>query len=280
MNESIPQSNVVDAALAAGRALAATPIAAKDDPSNAVIVPVNYKVVALDEFIEKHLLAPRRLKANASLADSDSFVRYVKDFQSQDTRIFANVPSANGAPSFLAILDYHSPEGASWCEHRATYNCSFTEEWRRWMGANRQKMSQADFATFLEENQKLILNPKGAELLEMISTLEGHNNMGVAQALKLSNGKFRLNWEEDVELKGKIGESSVELPLVIHTGIQMFEGGIGYEFDNRLKYRVESRKITFWYEAVDVHLIIKDGVKDVVTAIKEKLSIEPLYGAP
>jgi hypothetical protein len=89
MNESIPQSNVVDAALAAGRALAATPIAAKDDPHNAVIVPVNYKVVALDEYIEKYLPAPRRLKANAQLANADSFIRYVNDFKSEHTRIFA-----------------------------------------------------------------------------------------------------------------------------------------------------------------------------------------------
>jgi hypothetical protein len=41
------------------------------------------------------------------------------------------------------------------------------------MAANRIKMSQSDFATFLEENQKLIVNPTGAELLELISTLEG-----------------------------------------------------------------------------------------------------------
>jgi uncharacterized protein YfdQ (DUF2303 family) len=279
MNESIPQSNVVDAALAAGRALAATPISAKDSPTNAVIVPEKYKLVAMDEYIEKYLPAPRRLKANVQLANADSFIRYVNDFKSEHTRIFAVVPSSNGEPSFLAVLDYHSL-GASWCEHRATYACRFTEEWKRWMAANRNKMSQSDFATFLEENQKLIVNPTGAELLELVSTLEGQNNMSVEQALKLTNGKFRINWAEDVELKGKVGENSVEIPSVIQAGIQMFEGGTAYRFDNRLKYRVESRRLTFWFEAVDIHLIIKDAVKDVVAAIEQGATIKPLFGQP
>lgn len=282
----------VESALAAGKALGA-PITGT--PESVIVIPSGYRAEAIEKHIEQYLPQPRRLKANVRLANADSFIAYVAEYKTSETKIFATVPKNNGAPSFLAILDYHnsvsttSPisataidNGARWCEHRASYDCVFTEEWTRWMSKDRVPMSQVQFATFLEENAQLITAPPGAELLELVQTLEGRNNISIGSTIKLSNGRVKFNYEEDVELKGSVTtqQGAIEVPPFLMVAIQAFYDGPAYAIKCRLRYRVEQRKVTFHYECVDVHLVVQDVVKDVVGQIKEKLKITPLNGSP
>ena len=282
MNDTqIPTPSNIQAAIDAGRALGSPILPAV--PQTIVVIPKNYEAVATEKVIEPYLASPRRTKVNLALLSVESFIEYVAEFKTPATHIFTSGGRGDNLtpPFFTAILDYHVPGTASWCEHRANFTCRFTEEWNRWMNANRKRMSQSDFATFLEENQSLVVDPPGAELLEFITNLEGHNIVNVSSSMKLQNGKAKLMFDEDVELKGTTTVGQMEVPLSIKAQIEMFDGsGVVYAIPCRLKYRVENRKIIFWFEAVDVHLIIKNGVADVIALIKEKLLINPLFGTP
>lgn len=277
-------TNNVQTAIDAGRALGQPHNLSPKDPGSAVqviLVPSGYKVEAIEPHIQQFLDAPRRIKQHAKLADADSFIRYVTGFKNGDTRIFATIPSNNAAPSFLAVIDYHAPETPGWCEHRATYSCQFTEEWNRWTQQNKKRMGQVEFATLLEENASLIVTPPGAELLELVMTLEGKSDITCNSLVRLSNGKTKLEYQEEVELKGAVSSTTgqIDFPSALTVAIAPFDGGPTYKINCRLRYRIENRKLTFWFECVDLHLIIKECVADTVERIQEKLQIQPLLGS-
>lgn len=276
MDQNFNQT-VLDAGKALGLPLVVT------DPRSVSIVPLGYTVEDLAKYAEQ----PRRIKARPIFHDADSFCDYVTAFKNPDSRIFAVVPAPGaGAPSFDAIIDYHGADNASnkphWCDHKAAYTCQFTVEWNRWMAGNKKRMEQTQFAEHLELNQSVIKNPNGAVLLELIQTLEGKSDVKISSAIKLSNGKIKFAYEDDVILRGTttITPGEMELPQTLDLGIQMFEGGLGYNFSARLRYRLENRKLTFWYECIDLHVIIKDAVDGVIDRIQEKTGIQPLFGTP
>lgn len=281
----IDEPNNVQAAIDAGRALGAPINLDPKNPGSAlqlVVLPPEHTAIALEPLIEKFLDAPRRIKAHPHLATADSFIEYVALFKYDGTKVFAIIPPGNQAPSFLAIIDYHTAEGASWTDHKAAYLCQFTEEWKRWMAFDRKRMSQVEFATLLEENQALVTTPPGAELLELIQTLEGKSAITCNQLIKLNNGRTKLLYDEDVELKGTVSTQpgQAEFPTSLTVAIPPFDGGPTYKVTCRLKYRIENRKIVLWFEAIDVHLIIKECVVDVVAKVEKELETKVLFGQP
>ena len=226
--------------LDAGRALGHTVL--PDSARELMLVPNGYQVQATEKLIAPYLDAPRRLKADVVLETADSFIRYVEKFQTEATQVFARLEP----PSFTAILDYHLTEAKpAWCEHRARYEPKWTQEWQRWIGKNNTRMNQEAFALFLEENQAIISEPKGAELLEMVETLEGHNGIRCNSLIRLSNGRQQLQYEEDVLLKGQsthgTKQGMIEFPTTISVTVPPFEGGPAYRIVCRLRYRIPNR---------------------------------------
>lgn len=261
------------------------------DPLSVLVVPDGYKPQSTEALIGGWRERPLRVKASVKMEHLDSFIEYVKLFAiAGQTRIFAD--SKGG---MVAIVDYHTaPSGGvengppahsavpAWAEHRATYSPIVTPEWTRWMVKNKQRMDQAGFAEFLEENQEMVIDPKGADLLEMIQTLEGKNHIDCNSLIRLSNGKTKLDYSEEVSLKGQVNNvpGSVDFPNLLTAGIVPFDGGAAYKVSCRLRYRIESRKLTFWYEIIDPHLVIKTAIQEITAAVTEKTGIAPLFGTP
>lgn len=271
----------VQAAINAGRALGAK-VEYPLGPDGLLVIPNGYQLASTETVIAQHLAQPRRVKANVKLAELASFIAYVMAYKTPDSKIFGAVGKST-PPRFTAIIDYHPETGkAAWCEHQASYGPDFTPEWVRWTANSGKHMSQLSFATFLEENADLITQPKGAELLEMVQTLEGHNNIRCNSYTRLSNGKTKVLYEEDVELRGATStqNGAIEFPNELITEVQPFDGGPKYVIKNRLKYRIPNRQIELWYEAVDLHLVLRDVGTNILKAIAEKTGITPLMGGP
>ncbi len=263
--------------LDAGRALGSSIEA--DKPNEVVVIPADYRVEALEKLVAPFAKAPRRLTAKLSFSTLDSFIAYVTLFKCDATQIFIRQASA---VSVVAILDYHNSETfeASWCEHRATYAPEMTPEWQRWISGHKRQMTQTELATFLEENQQLIMTPPGAELLELVQTLEGKNDIKCNSTIRLTNGRTKLIYEEDVVLRGSTStqKGEIEFPSQLVAALPLFTGGPTYKVTCRLKYRINSAKLVFWYEMVDTHLILQDAIRGIEDRIQEKLAIAPLMG--
>lgn len=252
------------------------PIVAEDNGDPFMLVPTGMKVENL-----ALLVPPKRIKQTPQFLEVGSFIDYVNRFKTEATLIFANVTET--AATFNAVLDYHEAApglSPAHCAHSTSYATVETQEWRTWLEADRKAMDQVQFATWLEENSRLVVAPSSAELLELVRSLHGHRNARFNTALRLDNGAYSVSYDEDISVKGtnltKGGE--MELPPTIMAGIAPFQGAPLYEVHARLKSRVSERKLCLWFETAQKHLVVRDSVLLLVRQVAEKTGIVPLLG--
>lgn len=266
------QIDNVKTLLDAGRAVGNVILDHKGTPL--LVVPKEYEVRSLEEF-----LPPYRIKAAPQFADVGSFCAYVKLFKWNGTILFAQVTDAGC--TIRAVLDYHTAEdGASWASHQAVLTLVATKEWQVWRENNGKKMTQAVFATFLEDNARVFEAPSGAELLELVLTLEGKCSVRYNSAMRLKSGAVKFTYEEDVELRGNVGEisGSLEMPSVLLARIAPFEYMEAVRVEARLRYRIENRTLSFWYETLTAHTVVRDAAKLALANVEEATGLKVLLG--
>lgn len=244
------------------------------DGEKFVVLPSTMKVENVTKYFP-----PAFIERRVCLIDGASFSDYVNLFKKEATLIFATVGDEGAV--LTAFLDYHKPPDlAARCSHTAVFQTFPTTEWKTWMAANRKGMTQVEFATWLEDNGALFSEPNGAELMELVLSLEGKQDVHFTSAHRLDSGKNRFDYDEDVTLKGaptsKTG--SVDLPRELIAGIAPFHGAPKYAVRARLKYRIQSRALSLWFETIAPHLIIRESVLAVVKDVAEKTKIIPLLG--
>ncbi len=244
-----------------------------------VIIPQGYKAEALT-------LPPEKIERSIGFADVESFAAYVNKFIQPGTLLLATVSDTDC--KIVAHIDHHDQavlEGSSrtrkWSSHIATLVCVQTREWKTWIGHNGEanKFSQVEFAQFLEDNERVFRSPDAAGLLELVLTLQGKSNVRFNAAHRLQSGGAKLDYEEDVELKGGVGTGQIDIPTELTCAIVPFENGPQpYAVRSRLRYRIASRQIVFWYETITPHLTLRDAAKAVMDSVREKVKAPLLIG--
>jgi uncharacterized protein YfdQ (DUF2303 family) len=276
--------NLSDAAVgvAAGRELAILANGAKEiNGMPVVVMPMDYKV----EQFPLLLKAPLRKVGRMQLQDLASFARFFNTHKTERSVILVDVdPKGSRGAVFTAIFNYHGadPAGADFGDFRATYTAQLSVEWQRWLAKNGCAMEHVPFLEHIENNQDLILEPKGADLLQLISALEGKTDAKFSNAMNLHNGKMKLSFEENVTLRAGADAATkagtMEVPAEMVVGIAPFEFGVPYKIRNRVRYRVHGRQLVFAYEVVDPHRIIQDAASGQVQKVKELTEVEPFAG--
>ena len=238
------------------------------DGVKVAVIPKDYNVVSL----ERLMGVPRRKRGLVSLHDAQSFSAYVKDHSDESSRIYLSMNEQAGAVFFTCVLDHHYSDEARWGDHRAHYAPRPTPEWVNWLGHDRMKMHQVQFAEFLEENAKQIVAPEAVKVIELALDFQAKTEVDFTSAVKLSNGNVTLRYQEET----KHGE--MQVPAELTLGIRIFEGGGHYELKARLRYRLESRRLIFWYELVTPHLLVRDAVDSIRHMIEEQTNVPLLRG--
>lgn len=223
---------------------------------------------------EPYLMAPTRKRGTVTLSDVASFVAFVNDQKTGDSRIYGQV----SPPSFLAVLNDHGTN-ADWRDYRAAYACPLSTEWKTWSQQSGRQMTQADFAAFIENNLPDIAIPKAADMLEISRSLEAKKKVNFASGIRLSNGQNELTYEEQVS--GTANKGKLQVPEEFTLGIPVLEGGINYAVTARLRYRIaDGGALTIWYELIRPHKILEDAVSAVWTDIENKTSMTIFNGKP
>ncbi len=260
-------SGDVSAALDAGAIIAEV---REIDSSKFVVVPEESKVIDLNEY----LLEPPRKKGMVSLMDAESFIGYVNEEKTDSTRIYGNLAKR----MFVAVFNDHGSE-AGWKDYKAMYACPLSPEWETWSRSNGTKMTQEQFAQFIEDNLPDIATPPAADMLEISRTLEAKKKVNFASGIRLSNGQNELTYEE--EIKGTAGKGKLTVPEEFTIGIPVLEGGERYAVKCRLRYRIsDGGGLLMWYDLLRPHKIVEDAVMAVWTQIVENTSVTVYHGSP
>lgn len=224
------------------------------------VVPEGYDLRSLEEFQAN----PNRKTGKATMDDAGSFIRYFNAHASEHSQIYAK----QNPPVFIGVLDEHETNKAGWRDHRVVYACPFSPEWKEWTANDKKTMKQAEFADFIERNLPDIVEPEGADMLEISRSLQAKKKVNFSSGIRLSNGEQELTYEE--EIQGTTAKGKLHIPELFKIGVQVLEGGEPYAVECRLRYRINDAALVMWYELVRPHKIIEDAV----SAVWETIAVE------
>lgn len=275
--EAAGQRNEFTSALNAGAANTALRFLLPDGRTPVAVIPKGYKLEVVNRaLVDRWRGNPQRKAGFFHFGTVESFIRYVTAHKTADTAIFVKADDAGA--KFYAILNFHGAE-PSFNDHVACVVLEATNEWLVWNANAGRKMSQKDFATFLEDNTDLFTSPGGLELLELVTTLEGKAHVDIVQGIKLQTGAVNLSYNETIELKGGGSGSQagqMTIPKELKVAIAPFEGTHVANMSARLRYRIDNRKITLWYEPIKSHLHVREIVDQLKNFIHKQTGFEPL----
>jgi uncharacterized protein YfdQ (DUF2303 family) len=263
----------VEAALEAGMALGG--VTKTEAGREYAVLPEGARLQVLDELRE----FPVRAKGNVQVSELDSFIRYVKAFGGK-TRIFASIDKESGRASFNAILDYHEAQEGKpgWCEHKLTLSPALSVEWQRWLAANRAHMNQEQFAEFVEDNSGDVVEPSGAQMLEIAKTLEAKTSVEFKSGVRLENGDHQLRYASQTTGRAG-GNGELEIPALFALGLVIFDGGPGYKVSAKLRYRITDGRLVLWFDLINPHKVVDAACKEILATIKTETEIEAFIGS-
>jgi uncharacterized protein YfdQ (DUF2303 family) len=225
------------------------------------LVPNDAQAISLEKF--RMPIKPDHRKAAALLTEPKSFVEYVNTFGGDNTVLWVD-PSRS---LFGATLDYHesgADGNANWRDHTASLQLRHTKEWALWISKNKNNFTQVDFAEFLESNLADIVHPDGAELLQAATTLSTKRDVNFSSSTRLQDGTTQFTYEETTSEKG-----TVKLPEQFILGLAPYEGMQPYKVEARLRYRLNSSKLTFFYDLLRTQKVLDQAIIEVITAIED-----------
>lgn len=191
---------------------------------------------------------PPRIRQTVTVHDVESFLTYWSLYSDDDSRVFADRNSGRLA----AVMDYHQSEddrlhGARWCDHRCILQLRNTAEWTAWKTNSGNRMTQSEFAEFMEDNAPDIINPSSAVMLELATTLNVTTSAHFEQATNLHNGQVQLSYREEV--KGSLGGAEKKtVPREFTILVSVYEGQPAIEVTARIRYRANGGKLAIWYD--------------------------------
>lgn len=246
-------------------------------------VPGHKRLVAAPERINLRELpldklpTPRFLVAAPVFNDVSAFIAYVRDFKNEATRIFYTQEGF-----FEAVIDYHLPGGdvashPRHGDHRAILKIKRSPEWERWEKSSEKPMSQQEFAEFIEDNARDILEPDPAEFLRIATGLQATTGATFRSAINQSNGTIQVQWDEQVN--GTVKGTDQQIPTKFQVGLRPFMGCERYPVECMLRYRILSGVLRLHFKALHLDPITEAAIDlGIVPKIRDETGITPALG--
>ena len=227
---------------------------------------------------DKMQAGPARRAGTSKHAELDSFIAFVKRFKQTPSVVFAD-PSAHRV---LAVLDYH-PEGADlnaagWGEHRASYDCPKSRQWLTWCVASDMDHRQEAFSDFLEANAEDIAEAHGYPVA--LALLELARNLIVNTKGTFEKRIDPRTGESSLVNKLENSEGSTPIPRAFMLGIPVFESGVRYLVECRVRFRLQNGTPIFAFHMHRRADFERDAFLDVRKELAEKTGLPIFAGTP
>lgn len=247
-----------------------------------VAYPPGWQITQFDD--EQYRGTPIRKRAAVRLIEIASFIDYIKRHGSLATSTtWCEVNYSAGKVSFTAILnDNGETEGEpAWRDHTARFKPEFSEEWTSWNKLNKEPLSQAAFAAFIEENLKDIVSvdgsPSGGQMLEMALSFEANQDMKFKSAIRLQSGGVNMSF---IQTDDAQTIAQMQMFDRFTLGMPVFWGGDAYQVDARLRYRQREGRLTFYYELIRQDKVLEAATQTIIKTIRETTGNPFFFGDP
>lgn len=247
------------------------------------------------EILEKYRLFPKRKEGVAKVQTLGSLISLTNRHKTSDSVVFADLNWRN--PSITSIVDYHrdsSGGNADNCRHRIRYDFPLSDEWKIWIENDGKVMSQQDFAYFLEDRIPDLSSPTDGEkasverdfsttaaLPSQLVSLSRKMQVNVASQVKtetrLESGEGQILWEESHT--GADGQP-VKVPGIFILCIAPFFMGEKVRIPVRLRYRMQERRVVWFYNIYRPDLVITSQVEADLQSVTEQTELPAYAGTP
>jgi len=263
-----------------------------------VFVPEGLNPYPLNPLLDQLRDAPRRAKGTADTTSLDSFIALVNRHRAAGNTVVFCDDANRGAPSLIAVLNYHGAGDPQFGDHRVRYPFPLSEEWIAWNGAAGNYIPQAEFADYLESRIVDVVDPvnASAEVKSPLSAITQQGDLATAvrllsiardlslrvdarlqSAVKLSSGESSITWEEE---HTATDGGPLRVPVGFVIGIPVFRNGPRYEVAVRLRYRVAGGKVSWGVFPLRPDLAFDDAVAEACAAVEEKTTCPVYHGTP
>lgn len=251
------------------------------------------RLVSVRDEIERYRLRPERRSGRAGMLTLDSFVALVNRHKDEHSAVFGDTDWR--APSLMAVIDYHETGGTPrHMRHRIAYAFPLSEEWKAWREGDGQAMGQGEFAAFVEDRiaeltapdpeerkefEKLFQTKIAApnELILLSRGLQVCVGQNVKNASTLQSGEAEIVFEETHhDAKG----NRLVVPGLFMLSLPIFFGGERVRVPVRLRYRVKSGAIVWFFQMYRPDLAVTQRVRDDLAAVAEQTGLPVYEGAP
>lgn len=271
-------------------------------------VPTGRKLESLLKFEDERLDAPRRFKGTATVNDLGSFVALTNRGKADNSVLFAIKNPERTACSLTAVLNYNEgqdgpePGEPRFGDHRIVYAFPLSDEWKAWHKSNGAKMSQADFAEFIEDRVADLIEPPDmavdgpdvdstielarklggkfgspSRLVELSRGMKVNADVRVAGAVNLSSGEGQIQFEET----HKDGQGApLTVPQLFLVAIPVFDAGPLYRIAVRLRYRLSQGSVVWFYELYRPEKSFDHAFAEACEYAEEKTELRLFQGKP
>ncbi len=262
-------------------------------------IPVHFdrkaqSLQSVHALFEQWRIRPERRKGTATVDTLESFIDLVKRHaDAESSVIFADATMPR--PALTAVLDYHDMAGVpGWGQHRVVYPFPVTDEFKGWLAMDAKPMEQREFAEFLEEHAAELAAPMDqersdferlfkctmatpADMITLSRHLEILVGRKVTRAERLQTGEATVEFIEEHTTKG--GEK-VDIPGCFMVNVPPFVDGDTARFPARLRYRVGSGSIIWFYQLYRPMQVLRDRVRSDLDYAAEDLGLPKFQGKP
>lgn len=243
------------------------------------------KAVSLDE----HLPEPLRICQRCTFDNVASFAEYVTEFKGENTLLTStclrsNIKKGDSLPVILASLDYHGKDEPSQCTHVAVLQFRATPEAQEWFAQNNVKMSQSAMADFIEDHMHRIVEPDGADLMELIQTLSVTEKARFKSKKRNPDGSFSVEYSLEMDANAGKSDASydrVEIPGEFTVRVGLLEGDSNLvDLKARLRFKMErgGEGLSMWYSLVDASDMIRARLLSLCGEVEELTDKTILFG--
>jgi len=234
------------------------------DGVTCLVYPDDMEVREFRDFLP----GPPRIERAVRVFTLESFYQYVNRFSNEESTIFVDKDKGE----FIAIIDYHERQSVPrHCTHRVNLTARPTLEWRDWKEIDNKYVTQIAMALFIEDNAADIIEPDGATMLEIATTLSAKTGIDFKRGVRLDNGQVQIKYNETIDgSAGATGELTI--PTVVKIAITPFEGAPPYEVTAKFRYRIKEGNLTLCFKLHNPHKIWDAAIKDSVEELREKLN--------
>lgn len=232
---------------------------------------------------------PSYVTQNVTVKDEASLIAYLNRFKNEDSMLFGDIDDNQ----IKGVIDYHKqplanatddPEavkdinpGPQLLAHNVLLDLPFSEEWVAWIGADGNMMRQLDFVRFIEDNALDIVDPSGADLIEICRDMQGLKKASFTSVVRTESGnaeRFEYTDETKVNPKGDI-----IIPTEFTLRLPVYFNGDDYTMTARLRYVVEDNGgLRLGIKLLRAEQLRQKAFREIVGRVHDATGLTTLYG--